>query len=155
METAEKISGQIPREKWLEFILAGNCTFTLKSKRTQNWYTYKSYIVEKFGETMVVVRVLTGCDNVNNFSYLGTIRTEDGMPRIFRQSSKIGEEARVFQVFNYVFENLLLRRMNKLEEVEFWHEGTCCRCGRKLTVPESIERGIGPECYDKQSKFQY
>lgn len=26
------------------------------------------------------------------------------------------------------------------------HEGQCGRCGRKLTVPESIEHGIGPEC---------
>ena len=32
---------------------------------------------------------------------------------------------------------------------EFWHEGKCGRCGRKLTVPESIEAGIGPECAGK------
>ena len=30
--------------------------------------------------------------------------------------------------------------------VEVWHEGICGRCGRKLTVPESVERGLGPEC---------
>ena len=29
---------------------------------------------------------------------------------------------------------------------EFWHEGRCCRCGKRLTVPESIQGGIGPEC---------
>ena len=23
----------------------------------------------------------------------------------------------------------------------------CARCGRRLTVPESVRRGIGPECY--------
>jgi hypothetical protein len=33
--------------------------------------------------------------------------------------------------------------------VEFWHEGKCCRCGRKLTVPASIASGIGPECATK------
>jgi hypothetical protein len=27
-----------------------------------------------------------------------------------------------------------------------WHEGSCARCGKKLTVPESIESGFGPEC---------
>jgi predicted metal-dependent hydrolase len=26
------------------------------------------------------------------------------------------------------------------------HEGKCGRCGRLLTVPSSIESGIGPEC---------
>ena len=29
---------------------------------------------------------------------------------------------------------------------EFWHEGRCGKCGKKLTTPESIERGLGPEC---------
>ena len=29
---------------------------------------------------------------------------------------------------------------------EFWHEGRCAACARRLTVPESIERGLGPEC---------
>jgi len=29
---------------------------------------------------------------------------------------------------------------------EFWHEGRCGKCARRLTVPESIANGIGPEC---------
>jgi hypothetical protein len=29
---------------------------------------------------------------------------------------------------------------------EFRHEGRCGRCGRTLTVPESIDSGFGPEC---------
>jgi hypothetical protein len=31
------------------------------------------------------------------------------------------------------------------------HEGRCGRCGRTLTVPESIESGIGPECAKKMA----
>ena len=31
-------------------------------------------------------------------------------------------------------------------KAEVWHEGSCGRCGRKLTVPESIENGLGPVC---------
>ena len=30
------------------------------------------------------------------------------------------------------------------EALEVWHEGKCCRCGRTLTVPESVKLGIGP-----------
>jgi hypothetical protein len=30
--------------------------------------------------------------------------------------------------------------------LEFWHEGRCGRCGRRLTVPDSIASGYGPEC---------
>jgi hypothetical protein len=30
-------------------------------------------------------------------------------------------------------------------------QSTCGACGRELTDPESIRRGIGPECYGKQT----
>ena len=29
-------------------------------------------------------------------------------------------------------------------------ESRCCVCNRKLTVPESIEAGIGPECAGRE-----
>ena len=29
------------------------------------------------------------------------------------------------------------------------HDGRCGRCGRQLTVPSSIDKGIGPECATK------
>lgn len=32
---------------------------------------------------------------------------------------------------------------------EFYHATSCCVCGRTLTVPSSIESGIGPECEGK------
>ncbi len=32
------------------------------------------------------------------------------------------------------------------EVVEVWHEGGCCRCAHKLSVPASIEMGMGPDC---------
>lgn len=30
--------------------------------------------------------------------------------------------------------------------MKLYHEGVCCRCGRPLTHPKSIETGIGPRC---------
>ena len=35
------------------------------------------------------------------------------------------------------------------EGYEARHEGRCARCGRALTVPESIDSGFGPECARK------
>ena len=35
---------------------------------------------------------------------------------------------------------------SKAETVQVWHEGRCGKCGRKLTVPESLTSGLGPEC---------
>jgi hypothetical protein len=34
-------------------------------------------------------------------------------------------------------------------ELVIRHNGSCGRCGRKLTVPTSIKAGIGPECAKK------
>jgi hypothetical protein len=33
--------------------------------------------------------------------------------------------------------------------VDVLHSGRCGRCGRTLTTPDSIERGLGPECAHK------
>lgn len=43
---------------------------------------------------------------------------------------------------------LMLIRNNKQPPAgyEIRHAGRCGRCGRLLTVPESIETGLGPEC---------
>lgn len=31
---------------------------------------------------------------------------------------------------------------------------TCIRCGRTLTVPDSIRKGYGPECYSKKERLK-
>lgn len=43
----------------------------------------------------------------------------------------------------------LVKMMNRDFETPMvvQHEGACGRCGRRLTDPVSIERGIGPKCY--------
>ena len=32
---------------------------------------------------------------------------------------------------------------------EIWHEGRCAACARRLTVPQSIATGLGPDCADR------
>lgn len=34
--------------------------------------------------------------------------------------------------------------------VEVWHEGSCCFCAKRLTVPASIELGMGPDCAEER-----
>lgn len=38
--------------------------------------------------------------------------------------------------------------------MEIYHEGVCCVCGRKLTHPKSIRRGVGPQCKKKRFPCQ-
>jgi hypothetical protein len=127
-------------EKVLRFALAGNATFTIVSLKTGTRFTFK---VRAKDERMSFVSLLTGSDNENDFSYLGTIFSDS---RTFRhgRKSRITEDAPSSRAFAWFWSKLLGGALP--ETMEFHHAGRCGRCGRKLTVPESVETGLGPEC---------
>lgn len=121
-----------------EFVLAGNALFTVMNEATGNRFTFK---VKKHDEKdLWFVKVLTGPENENDYRYLGTI-FDSGVFRL-TNGSKISKEAMSFKVFDWFW-----RHIETLpEKVKVYHEGRCGRCGRTLTVPESILSGYGPEC---------
>lgn len=129
----------------LNFLLAGKAIFTIVSKATGVRFTYK---VKKHPEKdLWFVSVLTGSDNYSNYSYLGSIFFNGyGDYREFRSTAKsrITVDAPSFKAFRWFFSQL--ENNGSLDAVEVHHEGRCGRCGRRLTVPESIESGFGPEC---------
>ena len=125
------------------YVLAGDATVTIRSTTTGNRYTFKVQKCESTrpGEWPIwFVRVLNGSDNTGDYMYLGTI-FPDGF-RLTRKSSA-GADAPSVIAFTW------LSRHWEDARVEVWHEGVCGRCGRKLTVPESIETGLGPVCAGK------
>jgi len=121
------------------FMMAGNATLTLKSEKTGVHFTYRVRASED--GKVSFVSLMNGPDNEKNYSYLGTIR--DG---IFAHGakSKIGADAPSAKAFTWFHNHL--KSSTVPAQLQVWHEGRCGRCGRKLTHPESIERGIGPEC---------
>lgn len=128
----------------LEFMLAGDAYFTLRSQATQTRYTYH---VRKSEDGRVhFVSFLTGPENTHNYTYLGVIR--NGWFELTKKSRLPGDSAPV-KAFNWTLQNL--RKGIFPDRLEFWHEGKCGRCGRKLTVPESIAFGIGPECRERMA----
>lgn len=124
----------------LAFALAGNARLTIVSKATGNRFSYRLRATDD-GKGFFV-GVMTGTDNENAYTYLGFIRD-----RQFRRTAKsrITEDAPSHKAFAFFWRHLC-ERNHVHEGLEVWHEGHCGRCGRTLTVPESIERGIGPEC---------
>lgn len=125
------------------FILAGNATFTVRSEQTGNRFTFK---VRKPSDTSPhFVSVLTGADNENDFSFLGSIF--GGKVYSHGSRSKISSESLSAKAAKWVVSKVI--KGETLSGCEVWHAGKCGRCGRKLTVPESIETGIGPECATK------
>jgi hypothetical protein len=130
----------------LSAMLAGNATLTLVSKKTGSRYTFNVKAPREEDGTRSegtrFVSLLTGPNNETDYSYIGMIR-RDG--RGFRTTAKTAApESAPVKGFGWAFEALRNGRLP--ETLEIWHEGRCCRCGRKLTTPASIELGIGPDC---------
>jgi hypothetical protein len=125
---------------WKDFVKAGKAIFTLENEATGNRFTYK---VKKCNDKDIwFVSVLNGPDNYHNYMYLGTIFGND-----FRSTAKarVSKDALSFKAFAWL--NLYLNSDKDLPEgVHVHHEGRCGRCGKRLTVPESIKSGFGPEC---------
>lgn len=134
-----------------KFMLGGKATITIVSKKTGVRFTY---LVKKapdnrpdFPSNVWFVALLRGPDNENDFSYMGTLYLgRDGVTtyRHGGQKSKVQTNAPSNIGFAWVWSHVECNLLP--DDVEVWHEGKCGRCNRKLTVPNSIASGFGPEC---------
>jgi len=125
-----------------QFITAGKAIFTVLNTETTNRYTFRVTKKENDnGSFVFFVSVLTGPCNESNYSYIGML-TQDGVFRWTRGSS-VHTSALSFKAFAWVWANVDAVMPAK---IEIRHEGRCGRCGRKLTTPQSIDAGFGPEC---------
>lgn len=128
----------------LAFILAGDAIFTITNTKTGNRATYK--VVKHADKDLWFVRYLAGADNDNDYRYLGIINERHNFS--LTAKSAAGHDALVTRCFAWTWARLSTN-MALPSHVEIWHEGRCGRCGRRLTVPESIASGFGPECIKK------
>lgn len=127
----------------LAFIHAGKATFTVRSLKTGARYTYRvTRGKERENQPAVYfVKLLTGPDNNTQYTYMGMLR---GGQFKLTKASRYTAGALPVVGFSWVYERLTAGRSPS--NVEIWHAGHCGRCGRQLTVPESVEAGYGPEC---------
>lgn len=125
-----------------QFITAGKATFTVVSKVSGAHITFK--VERPSEETPHFVSVMTGTDNESDFSFLGTIFADGN----FRHGKKarIAQDDKRAQAFAWLWRNV---DAVPVEKMEFLPACACCRCGRKLTNPASVEMAIGPECAKK------
>jgi hypothetical protein len=128
------------------YALAGHATITLTSKRTEARYTYRITQAKNRDtnepQQMWFVGLLSGPNNETDYTYVGLIGS-DGQFRLTAKS-KLAADSKPVRGFNYFLKHVNAGQLPA--DLEVRHEGACGRCGRKLTVPESIDRGIGPEC---------
>lgn len=128
-----------------EYMLAGNAIFTLRSIKTGTRFTYRVRAANDTTLTPYFVHLLTGPDNTHDYQFLGTLFADGEYKHSHK--SRIAADAPSAKGAKWFIQRTAagLPCCN----VEFFHEGRCGRCGRRLTVPESIMSGIGPECSKK------
>lgn len=132
----------------LEFVLGGKAIFTIKNTCTGNRFTFKATQAKKI-KTVYWISVLTMRENFADESYrfIGCFSVNRGFT--YSDKSVISQSAMSVRAADYYFRKLLNRSLPS--NIVTYHQGRCARCGRLLTVPESIESGFGPEC-DKLRK---
>lgn len=140
------------------FLTAGRAVFTLEvpanfadAHGTAAHYTFKVKFkkgTNGYRDTFFV-SLLTGPNNTEDFTYIG-ILTESGDFRTTAKSA-VKADSMVAQLFGRVARRVFDGTAEVIEAAGFklHHEGSCGRCGRVLTVPGSVESGLGPECVKK------
>jgi len=129
-----------------EFTTAGRALLTLQSAKTGNRYTYQVTRAKDVGDRFFV-SLLSGPNNTSDYVYIGTM---DGTAFRTTKKSALTNDAQPVAAFRFLCERVLTNAAPPASlGLEVRHEGRCGRCKRTLTVPESIDRGIGPECMDK------
>jgi hypothetical protein len=144
----------------LPLLLAGDCRFTIVSRRTQVRHTFRvteAPVKPQYAARGPAwfVKALIGPDNGSDYAYIGMLRAPAaGVVPTFGLTSgsrATPDDARV-KGLQWLFGAMRQYDTNPSavaawEQVEVWHSDTCARCGLALTDPSSIAARLGPECY--------
>jgi hypothetical protein len=123
-----------------KFFTAGRAVFTVDNGKGTH-YTFR--IGRKNDTQPLFVSLLTGPDNNNSFTYLGIFNPETNEIRLTAKS-RYTDETLPVKVVRWAVKAVVTNKIPEGYAVQ--HAGKCCRCGRTLTTPESVNRGWGPEC---------
>lgn len=132
-----------------DFLFAGNARFTLRSLKTGVRFTYrvrvrKADVTAGLTDPTYFIETLRGPDNDRDYLYLGVLRQPGTL--FLTPASRQGRASASFKAIVWALDAMRGGRDVLGKTLEIWHEGRCGRCGRVLTVPESIASGYGPEC---------
>jgi hypothetical protein len=146
----ERVSKLIKPEEVKNFMLAGNASLTFQSSATDNYFTYK--IRKHDHKDFWFVSILARPDNTADYTGIGSIYLNRTGDIVYKHSERcsVSPEALSVKVLEWT-----IRKLDKpevLAKMNIRHEGYCCRCGRLLTTPTSVENGYGSKCANLISK---
>ncbi len=130
-----------------DFILAGAAIFTLVGSSTRFTFRVTRKDPEagsRYTQPTYFVGLLTGSNNDTDYSYLGLLDPVTGYVRLTK-NSRMKLDAPAVKAIQWALPKVWARTPMP-PAFAIMHEGRCGRCGRTLTVPESIISGFGPDC---------
>jgi len=128
-----------------KFIFAGNAYITIRSAKTGVRFTFRVKAKKSSDDGRIIhfVSLLRGPSNEDDFAYMGCIIAHTTFS--FTQKSRVTAKALSAKAWLWLFD-CMIHDKPMSPSLEIWHEGRCGVCGRRLTVPESVSTGYGPEC---------
>lgn len=123
-----------------QYIMGGKGILTLESPsgKHHTYYFKKPRNEDCFPKDVIFVYCL---HEGSELFYVGMI--EQGKFRL-TQSSRFLFDSEIVKGAKYIMK--MASSCNDGRPMKLYHEGMCCRCGRRLTNPDSIKRGIGRKC---------
>lgn len=143
----------LPRMISQAFVLGGRAIFTVQNPQGE-YHTFrvscpKSDLKKDVGSRMYFVSVLAGRDNENSYKYIGVLSKWSGEV-VMTYGSRIPADDRRVRVVKWAIDHVWKNKPLP-DGYLMRHVGKCACCGRSLTTPESLDRGIGPECWSRVS----
>lgn len=131
----------------MDFLLANKADLTFQSKVTGKYFSYKIRAARD-NKNVHFVSAFTGTDNETCFKYMACIfiNPDNSATLRWTKASKVSSDALIGKTFKWVWEQTGKCGDNILKYVNFFRSNKCQNCGKKLTTPESILTGFGPEC---------
>jgi hypothetical protein len=126
-----------------DFILAGKATFTVDTDEDHYTFHVAQKTFEDGRKFWFVYR------NSKKGRYIGKLLPANGQV-LLTNASKVDEQDYRLGVLRRVMARIW-RNEPLPDHWDVFHQGKCGRCGKPLTTPESVERGIGPECHKKMN----
>jgi hypothetical protein len=128
-----------------------NGTFTVQNRLTGEHRTFRIRTQKEdasFAPGKRVVALLTGNDNETAYTGFGFV-TEDGIAVWSSKRSAGGYTAYAALLWSLAVDSCFSQYA---EKYSLTASKKCIRCNRKLTTPESLAAGIGPECAGRESR---
>lgn len=137
-----------------DWIMAGKAIFTVSNGQGEH-YTYSVKRGKDNGDgrpAVWFVSLLTGPDNMSDYTYVGCLLPRTGGVRLTR-ASRLTESSTPYRVVDWALKRLWAG-IPLPEGYSLNGEGRCGCCGRRLTHPDGVDDagyrlGYGPTCYAK------